>query len=57
MDPRPWGPARGGGERRGEAEEGGRRKKVSGAVVSFNMHSPGEEEQAALSAGAPVWPP
>lgn len=24
--------------------------------VSFNMHSPGEEERAALSAGAPVWP-
>lgn len=34
-------------------EEGG---KGFGEVVSFNMHSPGEEEQAALSAGAPVWP-
>lgn len=24
--------------------------------VGFNMHSPGEEAPAALSAGAPVWP-
>lgn len=42
MDPRP------------EEEQGG---KVFGGVVSFNMHSPGEEGRAALSAGAPVWPP
>lgn len=35
-----------------------RRKKREGkgGVVGFNMHSPGEEEQAALSAEAPVWP-
>ncbi len=33
-----------------------REEKGFGGVVSFNMHSPGEEERAALSAGAPVWP-
>lgn len=42
-------------QRKGEEEEHG--GKVYGRVVNFNMHSPGEEGLAALSAGAPAWPP
>lgn len=49
FDPRFKGPAEGGQGGKGE-------EKGLGEVVSFNMHSPGEEEQAALSAGVPVWP-
>ena len=46
-------------EEEGGGGGGGGRREETGfvAVVNFNMHSPGEEEQAALSAGAPVWPP
>lgn len=46
MDLRPGGPAEG---------EGGKRGRVL-HELAFNMHSPGEVEQAALSAVAPVWP-
>lgn len=39
-----------------KGEEEGEGEILFGVVVIFNMHSPDEEGQAALSAGAPVWP-